>query len=104
MTNEQIITDIAMQIYGADTVMQMLSDGIEPPLHTLQGWTARGYKVKKGEHAIAETRLWKKRKKKEKESEQASDEQSVSIPSNGDFCLCRSFLFGMDQVEKVKKE
>ena len=62
MTNEQIIADIAMTIYGEDAVIQMLEEGIEIPLHTVQGWAARGpYRVKKNEHGI-ECRLWKKRK------------------------------------------
>ena len=51
-----------MQVYGEDTVMEMIQNGIEIPLHTLQGWASRGpYKIKKGEHGI-ETRLWKKKK------------------------------------------
>ncbi len=67
MTNEQIIQEIAIQVYGEDAVMEMLEEGIEIPLHTVQGWASRGpYKIKKGEHGI-ETRLWKKRKRKDNE-------------------------------------
>ena len=85
--------------------MQMLSEGIEPPLHTLQGWASRGFKIKKGDHAIVETKLWKKKKKSKKESDQSdSDEPSTQIPANGDFYMCRSFLFGMEQVEKIEKD
>ena len=59
MTNEQIIQEIAIQVYGEDAVMEMLEEGIEIPLHTVQGWASRGpYKIKKGEHGI-EIRLWK---------------------------------------------
>lgn len=105
MTNEQIITEIAMQLYGEDKVMEMIEEGIEPPLHTLQGWASRGYKIKKGEHAVAETRLWKKKKKSDGENEQPEpEEQDGQIPTNRDFYMCRSFLFGMEQVEKAEKK
>lgn len=104
MTNEQIITEIAMELYGEEKIMEMISEGIEPPLHTLQGWASRGYKVKKGEHAVAETKLWKKkkRKKNDESDESISEDQDGAIPTNRDFCMCRSFLFGIEQVEKAK--
>lgn len=104
MTNEQIITDIAMTIYGEDAVMKMLEDGIEIPLHTLQGWAARGpYKIKKGEHGI-ETRLWKKRKHKKNDEEASPNEEASEIPNNRDFYLCKAFLFRIDQIERVPSE
>ena len=54
MTNEQIIVNIAMTVYGEDAVMEMLENGEEIPLHTVQGWASRGpYKVKKGAAAVA---------------------------------------------------
>lgn len=107
MTNEQIITEIAMQLYGEDKVMEMIEEGIEPPLHTLQGWASRGYKIKKGEHAVVETRLWKKKKKKKSDGEAEQpepEEQDGQIPTNRDFYMCRSFLFGVEQVEKAEKK
>lgn len=102
MTNEQIIADIAMTIYGEDAVIQMLEEGIEIPLHTVQGWAARGpYRVKKNEHGI-ECRLWKKRKKVAN-SEDSEIDSSVDDITNRDFYLCKSFLFSADQVEIIKK-
>lgn len=107
MTNEQIITEIAMQVYGEDTVMEMIQNGIEIPLHTLQGWASRGpYKIKKGEHGI-ETRLWKKKKKKGTKNEEVnenSNNDNEEISTNRDFYLCKSFLFRHDQVELVKEK
>lgn len=100
MTNEQIITELAMQLYGEENVMEMLSEGIEPPLHTLQGWALRGYKVRKGEHALVETKLWKKKKNHDRESDKP-ETQDGQIPTNRDFYMCRAFLFGMEQVEKT---
>lgn len=107
MTNNQIITEIAIQVYGEDTVTEMIENGIEIPLHTLQGWASRGpYKVKKGEHGI-ETHLWKKKKKKGSKNEgvnENSDNDNKESSSNSDFYLCKSFLFRHDQVELVKEK
>ena len=105
MTNEQIITELAMQLYGEDKVMEMIEEGIEPPLHTLQGWALRGYKIKKGEHALVETKLWKKKKKKDEETELLeTDDPDGQMPTNRDFYMCRAFLFGLEQVEKAEKK
>lgn len=106
MTNEQIIQQEAIEIYGEDKVIEMIENGIEPPLHTLQGWASRGYKIKKGEHALVETKLWKKKKKKKNDGEaekSESKEDDEHIPTNRDFYMCRSFLFGLEQVEKAEK-
>jgi hypothetical protein len=103
MTNEQIITELAIQLFGEENVMDMISEGTEPPLHTFQGWAARGYKVKKGEHAVAVTKLWKKKKDNNKDSsEEESEKQDDSIPTNRDFYMCRAFLFRGEQVERAE--
>jgi hypothetical protein len=107
MTNEQIITELAMQIYGEEKVMDMIANGIDVPLHTVQGWGSRGFHVKKGSHAIAETRLWKKKKKKQKKqkegsAEEGAGEQESAINQNRDFYMCKAFLFGGNQVEKAE--
>ena len=95
MTNEQIIAEIAIQIYGEDAVMDMINRGIEIPLHTVQGWAVRGpYKIKKGEHGI-ETRLWKKKNRKNGEND--NSENSLKP----EFCLCKAYLFCAEQVEKI---
>ena len=57
----------------------MISEGIEPPLHTLQGWASRGYKIKKGEHAVAETKLWKKKKKRIKLYQKAEGNHIIKV-------------------------
>lgn len=85
MNNEQIIIEKAIELYGEDAVNALLEKGIEMPLHTLQGWKARGYKVKKGEHAIAEVKLWKKKRN-----------SLGNLPS--DFYLCKTSLFSEEQV------
>lgn len=102
MTNGQIIEELAVQIYGEDAVMNMIERGIEPPLHTLQGWASRGFKVKRGEHAVVETKLWKKKSKKN--SAQEDDAENAENATDRDFYMCRAFLFKADQVEKIKEE
>ena len=102
MTNEQIIAQIAARVYGEETVLQMIEEGKEIPLHTVQGWASRGpYRVKKGEHGI-ECQLWKKKKRKEKQEESQGEENTIDS-TNKDFYLCKSYLFKEDQVEVVSK-
>ena len=111
MTNEQIIANVAISegIFTEEEVEAMIEAGKELPLHTLQGWSARGkrlgngktYKLKKGEHGI-ETRLWKKKDKNYKSEDESSDEEG--LPTNRDFYLAKSFLFRADQVEIIEME
>lgn len=100
MTNEQIIYEIAVQLYGDVAVQRMIEEDGEIPLHTVQGWARRGpYKIKKGEHGI-ETRLWRKKKKSEVEGEKAEVQSDETADQKRDFYLCKAFLFQADQVEK----
>ena len=100
MTNEQIIADIAASIYGVDTVMAMLENGKDIPLHTLKGWAARGpYRIKKGEHGI-ETKLWKRRKRKDNGTSTDENEPAEEA-TNKDFYLAKAFLFRADQIEII---
>ena len=102
MTNEQIIADIAANIYGVDVVDAMIENGEDIPLHTVKGWAARGpFRVKKGEHGI-ETRLWKKRKRKDKNSD-LEEEETQEEASNRDFYMAKAFLFRQDQVEIISQ-
>lgn len=106
MTNEQIIMDIAFEVYGQDAVMEMLENGQEIPLHTMKGWAQRGpYKIKKGEHGI-ETRLWRKKKKKDQGRNEKNEDNkdNEEEPDNRDFYLCKSFLFRADQIERVEEK
>lgn len=101
MTNEQIIQEIAIQVYGEAAVQQMIEDGIEVPLHTVQGWAQRGpFKIKKGEHGL-ETRLWRKKKKSETKGTKEEVQGDEAADQQRDFYLCKAFLFRADQVEKT---
>lgn len=106
MTNEQIIEQIAIEVYGEDAVLKMIEDGKDIPLHTVQGWKQRSggkLRVRKGEHGIA-CRLWKKKKSKEEKSTEGNDENTAEHSDNHDFYLCKSYLFRADQVEYVKEK
>ena len=86
MTNEEIIANIAAEIYGEDAVRQMLERGEEPPLHSAIGWRMRGpYKVKEEEkNKGIEAKLWKVRKVKDSGAEQ--------------FYKAKTYLYREDQV------
>lgn len=105
MTNEKIIEEIAIQVYGEEAVIKLISEGLEIPLHTVQGWNQRSggkLRVKKGEHGI-ECRLWKKKNCKKKESKNEDNDEHSENPTDRDFYLCKSYLFRADQVEHVKE-
>lgn len=99
MTNEQIIADIAVRIWGKDTVEDMLIQG-GIPLHTARGWASLdpAFRIKKGEHGIA-TRLWKKRRRKNISTDE-NEVQQGSTPNNSEYYLAKAYLFRGDQVVK----
>ena len=97
MSNSEIIAGIAEEIFGEDSVAEMLESGQEIPLHTLKGWQIRHFQVKKGEHGY-QTRLWKKKKRKNQEPK---DENGQEMPADRDFYLTKAFLFRRDQVEPI---
>ena len=90
MNNEQIIANIAIEsgYLTPERVEELINDGQEIPLHTLQGWAHRGFDIKKGEHGI-EARIWRKRDKNKKEDNEVE---------NRDFYLTKAFLFTADQT------
>lgn len=67
------------------------------PIHTYQMWKALGYKVKKGEKAIAKFPVWKYTSKKSKDdSEEAAQQKG--------YCFMKmSAFFTNEQVEKLQK-
>ena len=88
MTNEQIILEAAIIIYGEAAVDEMLAQGKEIPLHTIAGWRSRGnFRVIKGERGY-ECRLWKKRRVKSVEGEPYDE-----------FYKAKAFLFTESQME-----
>ena len=105
MTNEQIIanTAVAAGIYTEEEIEAFYEAGKEVPFHTLKGWAARGnYRVKAGEHGV-EALLWKKKDRNSSEDMEEVSREDTEGRDN-DFYLVKSYLFSVDQVEKVKEE
>lgn len=92
MTNVEIV---AMEM------ATLAEQGIEvEELNTFLAWQRQGYKVKKGEKALVETRLWKLRTKKTKKEEEEDPEAKVE----GRFFLAKAHLFSEKQVEKREEK
>lgn len=66
-------------------------------IHTFAAWKARGYKVKKGEHAIAKFPIWKYTNKTV-ENEDGEEEKKENM------FLKVSAFFKCSQVEKIERE
>ena len=86
MTNSEIIA------------MEQTIHNINEDLHTFAMWKKLGYVVKKGEHALVETRLWKLKTKKTKIME---EDEEITESDDKRFFLAKAFLFGESQVEKI---
>lgn len=87
MTNAQILDQITVEAIEAGTIENGES------LHTFQYWKQCGYSVRKGEHAKAVTKLWKRSHRKNDEEEEETDS----------WFLAKSFLFSSSQVEKLQQ-
>ncbi len=97
MNNTEIINNVAAAIYGREEVMEMVAQGIEPPVHTALGWKIRGnYRIKDGVVGI-DVKLWKKRKRVPGTEEETADEEKDS------FYLSKATLYCREQVELVEQ-
>ncbi|MGN1300299.1 MAG: ArdC-like ssDNA-binding domain-containing protein [Clostridia bacterium] len=72
--------------------------GITEVVHTFAKWKSLGYKVKKGEHALFSTQLWKHSSRTKHNDETNEDEEKESM------YMTKAFLFGERQVEKIEEE
>lgn len=86
MTNEEIVANTKKQLGMGEFEL----------LHTFQKWKELGFKVKKGEHAIACTKLWKPKQKKYKD-----DDGEEKVENN--FFLTKAYLFKLNQVERINQ-
>lgn len=98
MNNKEIIARIAIinEIFSSEEIEKMISAGCEIPLHTYRGWKDRGMIVKKGEQGIP-CKLWKMKGKQKKEGGASEEKDSL-------YYLAKSFLYKLNQVERVKTE
>jgi hypothetical protein len=72
--------------------------GITEEVHTYARWKQLGYKVKPGEKALFGTRLWKIVNRSA--SVYAEKEETAEVTHN--MYMCKAYLFGKSQVEKVE--
>ena len=80
--------------------------GITEDVHTYAKWKSLGYQVKKGEKALFQTMLWKKKTKKSKKentenTENVENEEGKEKKNNDYFFLAKSSMFGRSQVELI---
>lgn len=68
-------------------------------IHTFAAWKARGYVVRKGEHAIAAFHVWRYSDRRRSDAEEG--ETDGEQESGGHCFLKRSFFFKASQVEKI---
>lgn len=107
MTNTQIIYNAALSHgFTEDQLSQLLAAYMgDLPFHTFQEWKSRGYSVKKGEHALFTADLLKYTSKPSRATIQAAEEAGQDAPDESPHYYKKlSYLFGMNQVEPVKRK
>lgn len=67
------------------------------PIHTFAMWKSLGYKVKKGEHAVAKLTIWKY--SRNRNEEETNEEEQVA---SGHCFRKLAFFFSASQVEPIK--
>jgi len=86
-----------IQVFNLVTQEEEFIDEIQP-IHTFNAWKLLGYKVKKGEKAVAKFPIWKYTSKKKKE------ESEEEAQANGYCFMKMSAFFTNEQVEKIEEE
>lgn len=71
------------------------------PIHTYEGWKARGYQVKKGSKAVAKFAIWKFAVQKNKKQE--TEEKKEGETGTGRMFMKVAAFFTDEQVEKISK-
>lgn len=96
MTNAEIIL-------GAMELAEL--DPMEVEVDTFAGWKRRGYSVKRGEHAVFKTKIWKPSKFKATDEELETMDIS-QLDNDGKYkklILVNASFFTDEQVEVLKK-
>lgn len=67
-------TGRTVEVYNV--ALARVEEGAEiQPIHTYQGWRARGYQVRKGQKAVAQFPIWKYTKGKTKDMDEEEAQQ-----------------------------
>lgn len=115
MTNEQIIFNAAVELMNAGAIKstgrtiecvngagETISIDEPEAIHTFQDWKARGYCVRKGEHAIARLLIWKPcMNKAQKAAEEAAAAGMILINKPKMMKVTAAF-FSASQVDAIK--
>jgi len=94
MTNGEIIL-------GAMLVAKLNPEQVV--VDTFAGWKRRGYKVKAGEKAVFQTKIWKP-SKFNKKVEDPVDGEEVVVEQEKRLILVNASFFTNEQVEKLTKK
>lgn len=90
-----------IEVMNLETGEPELIDEIQP-IHTYEGWKARGYQVKKGSKAVAKFAIWKFAVKKNQKQED-DEEQKKEETGTGRMFMKVAAFFTDEQVEEIKK-
>ena len=103
MTNQEIIFKEAVlaKLYTEEEALAIIAEHGSLSLHTYATWKSLGYQVKKGEHAIITTKLWKK--KRNDGTDRDPDSYFEDSDNETTMYLVKSFLFSRDQVEAISQ-
>ena len=105
MTNSEIIYNAALAHgFTEDQLSQLLQTYRgDLPFHTFQEWKARGFSVKKGEHALFTADLWKYTEKPSRAMIEAAKADGKDAPESAPHYYKKlSHLFAANQVEPIK--
>lgn len=118
MTNQDIIFLKSQELaengiiaYTGRTLAVTLEDGTESeiretePIHTFAEWKKAGYRVKKGQHAIARFAIWMftdKPSRRTQELRQAANQDTEQPDPH--YYMKESAFFSKSQVELLQKE
>ena len=106
MTNLQIVFDtaIAAQVFTEEEAATYLEKMGRLPLFTFKEWKARGYYVRRGEHAALVVALWMRKTGKKKVENPVMEDGAEDAPQHGgDYYLKTCYLFTPAQVERAKE-
>ena len=116
MTNEQIIFNAAVELMNAGAIKstgrtiecvngagETISIDEPEAIHTFQDWKARGYCVRKGEHAIARLLIWKPCKTAAaKAAEEEAAAAGMILINKPKMMKVTAAFFSASQVDAIK--
>ena len=84
------------EILNTECVLHNITEAVD----TFAGWKRKGYSVKKGEHAVFKTRIWKPNSKKRKEEDSTEDDKDKKPYAR--MYMVKAAFFTASQVEPIE--